>query len=236
MKAADIMTVPVHSVRAEDTVAHAVQQMLQRRISGLPVVDQAGNLVGLVTEGDFLRRSETGTDKRRPHWLQLLLGPGRGAEDYTRSHARMVGEIMTTDVAAVSEDAPLAEIVRIMEKRRVKRVPVLRAGKVVGIVSRANLMHALAGVLGEIRPTSDSDAHIQQQIMTELRKQDWAPLGSTSIVVRNGVVHLWGTIFDERERVALKVLAGAIAGVKAVEDHLVWIEPVTGFYLTPPAA
>jgi CBS domain-containing protein len=236
MKAAEIMTAPVHTVRAEDTVAHAVQQMLQRRISGLPVVDKDGRLVGLVTEGDFLRRSETGTDRQRPHWLQLLLGPGRSAENYTQSHARLVGEVMSTDVASVSEGAPLADIVKIMEKRHVKRVPVLRDGKVVGIVSRANLLHALAGALGDIRPTSQSDAGIQQHIRAELQKQDWAPLGSTNIIVRDGVVHLHGTIFDDRERVALKVLAEAAPGVKGVEDHLVWIEPVSGLYLTPPAA
>lgn len=236
MRAADIMTVPVHTLRSEDTVTHAVQQMLQRHISGLPVVDKAGGLVGMVTEGDFLRRGETGTEKQRPRWLQFLLGPGRAAESYTQSHARMVGEIMSTDVASVTEGAPLADIVALMEKRRVKRVPVLRDGKVVGIVSRANLLHALAGALGDIRPTSQSDSQIQQHIHAELKKQDWAPLGSINIIVRDGVVHLWGAIFDDRERVALKVLAEATPGVKAVEDHLVWIEPVSGMYLTPPAA
>jgi len=235
MRAADIMTVPVYTLQADDTVGHAIQQMLQRRISGLPVVDQGGRLVGLVTEGDFLRRSETGTEKQRPRWLQLLLGPGRAAEQYTQAHARKVGEVMTTDVASVTEGTPLGDIVTLMEKRRVKRVPVLRDGKVVGIVSRANLLHALAGALSDIRPTSQSDAQIQAQIRTALQKQDWAPLGSTTIMVRDGVVQLHGTIFDERERTALKVLAEGVPGVKAVEDHLVWIEPVSGLYLTPPA-
>jgi CBS domain-containing protein len=236
MRAAHIMTIPVHTLDAEDTIVRAIQQMLQRRISGLPVIDKAGNLLGIVSEGDLLRRSETATEKQRPRWLQLLLGPGRAAEAYTRSHAHLVGDIMTTDVATVTEDASLVEIVTLMEKRRVKRVPVLRDGKVVGIVSRANLLHALAGVLGDVRPTSQSDAQIQQHIRAALQKQDWAPLGSTSVIVREGVVHLWGTIFDERERVALKVLAAGAAGVKAVEDHLVWIEPVSGVSLPPPVA
>lgn len=236
MKAADIMTVPVHTVSTEDTVAQAVRLMLQYRISGLPVVDKGGNLVGIVTEGDFLRRSEIGTAKQRPNWLQFLVGPGNTAEAFTQTHARKVGEVMTTDVASVAEDASLEEIVQLMEKRHVKRLPVLRGQTVVGVVSRANLLHAFAGALADIKPVKVDDTRIREQILAAMRKETWGPVGSTEIIVRDGVVHLWGTIFDDRERVALKVLAEGVPGVKDVQDHLMWIEPLSGMYLAPPAS
>jgi CBS-domain-containing membrane protein len=236
MKAADIMTVPVHTVLPDDTVAQAVRLMLQYRVSGLPVADKDGALLGIVTEGDFLRRSEIGTAQQRPNWLQMLLGPGRTAEAYTQTHARLVGEVMTTDVATVTEQTPLADIVQLMEKRHVKRLPVLRGRKLVGIVSRANLLHAFAGVLADVKPARSDDSRIRQQIVEALRKESWGPVGSTEIIVRDGVVHLWGTIFDDRERTAMKVLAEGVPGVKGVQDHMIWIEPLSGMYLTPPAS
>ena len=146
MKAKDVMTSPVVSVGPDDSVSEAARIMLQRHISGLPVIDKEGRLVGIVTEGDFLRRAETGTQRRRPRWLEYLLGPGRLADEYTRSHGRKVREVMTADPLTASDDTPLDEIVHTMEKRGIKRLPVLRGTEVVGIVSRANLVHALAGV------------------------------------------------------------------------------------------
>lgn len=236
MKAADIMTVPVHSVTPDDTVAQAIRLMLQNRISGLPVVDKDGSLRGIVTEGDFLRRSELGTVQQRPNWLQILLGPGIAANAYTHTHARRVAEVMTTDVATVTENAALGDIVQLMEKRHVKRLPVVRDGRLIGIVSRANLLHAFAGVLADVKPAKVDDGRIRQQIVEALRQESWGPVGSTEIMVRDGVVHLWGTIFDDRERTAMKVLAEGVPGVKGVQDHLVWIEPLSGMYLTPPAS
>ena len=120
--------------------------MLQNRISGLPVVDAQGNLVGMVTEGDFLRRGEIGTQRRRPKWLEFLVGPGRLADEYVHPPAEKVEEVMTRDPVTVSEDDSLETVVELMERRRIKRLPVLRDGKMVGIVSRANLMHALASL------------------------------------------------------------------------------------------
>ena len=146
MKVRDIMTSPVVSIEPESAVLEAVRIMLQRHISGLPVIDKEGRLVGIVTEGDFLRRAETGTQRRRPRWLEYLVGPGRLADEYTRTHGRKVHEIMTAGALTVTEDTPLDEVVRLMEKRRIKRLPVMRGNAVVGIVSRANLVHALAGL------------------------------------------------------------------------------------------
>jgi predicted transcriptional regulator len=144
--------------------------MLQRHISGLPVVDQKGRVVGIVTEGDFLRRAETGTQRRRPRWLEYLIGPGRLADEYTRSHGRKVSEIMTADPLTVTEETSLDEVVRLMEKCQIKRLPVIREQQVVGIVSRANLVHALASVARQIKPTSASDQAIRDRILRSSRR------------------------------------------------------------------
>ncbi len=228
MKATDVMTSPVVSIEPAASVLEAVRIMLLRHISGLPVMDTEGRLVGIVTEGDFLRRAEIGTQRRRPRWLEYLLGPGRLADEYTRSHGRKVHEIMTADPLTVSEDTPLEEIVRTMEKHRIKRLPVTRGAEVVGIISRANLVHALAGLAREVKPTEASDQAIRERILAELAGQTWAPTALVNVIVRAGVVDLWGTITDERERQAMIVAAENAPGVKAVRDHLVWIDAVSG--------
>ncbi len=228
MQVKDVMTSPVISVEPDSTVAQTVQIMLQRRISGLPVIDKTGRLAGIVTEGDLLRRAETGTQRQRPRWLEFLLGPGRLAEDYTRTHGRKVSDIMTAEPLTVTEETPLADVVTLMEKRRIKRVPVVRGQEIVGIVSRANLIHALAGVVREVKPAAAGDQAIREQVLAELGRQSWAPVALVDIVVRNGVVELWGTITDERERQAITVAAENVPGVKAVKDNLAWVEPMSG--------
>ena len=231
MKVKDVMTSPVVSIEPDAPVLQAVQIMLQRHISGLPVVDKEGRLVGIVTEGDFLRRAETGTERRRPRWLEYLIGPGRLADEYTRSHGRRVSEIMTADPLTVSEETSLDEVVRVMEKRRIKRLPVVRKNEVVGIVSRANLVHALAGLVREIKPTAASDQAIHDRIVTELAGQSWAPAALINVIVRDGAVELWGTITDERERQAIIVAAENAPGVRTVTDHLVWVDALSGMVL-----
>ena len=228
MKVKDIMTSPVVSVEPGMTVTQAVRIMLQRHISGLPVIEKDGRLVGMVTEGDFLRRSETGTQRRRPRWLEFLVGPGRLAEDYARSHGRKVGEIMTAEPITVTEETPLEEVVRLMERRRVKRLPVVRDTRVVGIISRANLLHALAGIVREVEPTQTSDAEIRERLLRELGREPWAPVALIDVSVRNGVVDLWGTITDERERQAIIVAAENVPGVSSVNDHLAWVDSMSG--------
>ena len=200
MKVKDVMTSPVVSVEPDSPISQAIRIMLQRRISGLPVIDKQGGLVGIVTEGDFLRRAETGTQRRRPRWLEFLIGPGRLADEYTRSHGRKVNEIMTPDPTAVNEDTPLEEIVKLMEKRQIKRIPVVRGEQVVGIVTRANLVHAVASASLEAQPSVESDdAVIRSLFLAELGKEKWAPIALINPIIRNGVVELWGTITDERE-------------------------------------
>jgi CBS domain-containing protein len=228
MKAADVMTRRVVSVGTDASVLEAIRLMLQNKISGLPVVDGEGLLVGIVTEGDFLRRAETGTQRKRPHWLEFLMGPGRLADEYVHSHSRNISEIMTPAPVTIIEDSGLDEVVSLMEQHRIKRLPVVRGRRIIGIVSRANLLHTLATIVHEMAAGANSDAAIRDQILAELAEQPWAPRNFINPVVRNGIVELWGTIFDERERHAVRVVTENIAGVKAVKDHLVWVEPMSG--------
>jgi CBS domain-containing protein len=234
MNASDVMTRNVLSVRPDATIAEAIRTMLDNRISGLPVIDEAGRLVGILTEGDLLRRGETGTERHRPRWLEILMGPGRLAEEYVRTHGRRIGEVMTRDPVSVTPDTPLKEIVELMERRRIKRVPVLDGDVPVGILSRADLIRGLAGVLEEKPVSGASDEEIRERILAELARAAWVPRDGIAITVENGVVDLNGVILDEKEREALRVAAENVPGVKAVEDHLVWVEPVSGTIIDAP--
>jgi len=233
MQAKDVMSRNVVTVAPEATILQAARLMLQHHISGLPVADASGKLVGIVSEGDFLRRRETGTQRRRSRWIEFLMGPGRIASEYTQSHAMRVSEVMTQEVRTVAEDTGLEQIVELMERYRIKRVPVLRDGKLTGIVTRSNLMHAMVSMARTAPAAPQSDTAIRDQLLAELKKLEWAPIAMTNVVVNNGVVELWGAIVDERQRAALKVAAENIPGVKAVKDHLVWIEPTSGVIVEP---
>jgi len=233
MLVADVMARRVISVRPDTEVGEAIHLMLENDISGLPVVDAGGSLVGIVTEGDFLRRSELGTERRRPHWLEFLLGPGRLAQDYAHSHGRKVEEVMTRDVVTVAENAPLDQAVETMERHHIKRLPVVRGARVVGIVSRANLLHALARLAAEPAPGSVDDAAIRERVHSEIAKQPWAPPTSIDIIVADGIVDLWGVVLDQRQGEAMVVAAETVPGVKQVRSHLALLEPYTGTVLEP---
>lgn len=233
MKSSDVMTLRVVTVGPEDSILHAARLMLQNRISGLPVVDSHGRLVGIVTEGDFLRRAETGTERRRPRWLEFVLGPGRLATDYVHSHGRKVEEVMTPDPRTVSEDTPLEQVVHEMERHRIKRLPVMRGNQLVGIISRANLVRALASLARQVTSAGGGDQTLRERVLGELGRQPWIS-GGVSVVVHNGEVDLSGIITDERQRQALKVAVENIPGVKAVHDHVASVEPVTGMVFSSP--
>jgi CBS domain-containing protein len=229
MRAVDVMTVDPVSISPEDSIVEAIRLMLQRKFSGLPVVDGTGALVGIVTEGDLLRRTETGTQRKRPRWIEFLIGSGRLANEYVQTSGRKVHDVMTYDVHTVTENTSLDDIVHQMERHQIKRLPVVRDGKLVGIVTRANLLRALASVVTETKPVAAADdASIRAKIYAELQKQSWAPVNMLDIVVRDGVAHLWGVVLDERQREAIRVVAENTAGVKSIEDHLVWVEPMSG--------
>jgi CBS domain-containing protein len=229
MKAHDVMTWGVISVQSNASVMRAAQLMLQNEISGLPVVDDKGSLVGIVTEGDFLRRREIGTQRQRPRWLEFLVGPGRLANEYVHACGRKVDEIMTPDPYTVSVDTSVNEIVRLMEKHRIKRLPVVEDRKPVGMVSRANLLATLARAGPEATAPVTDDAVIREQILAECAKQPWAP--EINVIVKNGIVELRGVMTDERERQAFIVAAENVPGVKAVQDHLVWVDAMSGMAL-----
>ena len=233
MRAHQIMTRSVVTVSPETTIVDAANLMLQRHVSGLPVLDASGKLVGIVSEGDFIRRSEIGTGRKRGRWLRFILGPGQSASDFVHEHGRKVFEVMTKSPLTITEDTALAEIVELMEKNNVKRLPVVRGDKVVGIVSRANLLQAVASLAREVPdPTADDD-HIRSRIIDALEKNDWCPFG-LNVVVRDGIVHLSGVITEERARAAAIVAAETIEGVKKVHDHLCWVDAMSGIYLNSP--
>lgn len=230
MRAHQIMTRSVIIVTPEATVLEAANLMLRYHVSGLPVVDTGGKLVGIVSEGDFIRRSEIGTQKKPGRWLKFLLGAGRAATDYVHEHGRRISEVMTLDPITVTEDTPLEEIVSSMERNGVKRLPVMRDGKLVGIVSRANLLQAVAGLARDVPdPTADDD-HIRSRIVAAIEKNDWSPFG-LSVIVRDGIVHLSGVITEERSRQASIVAAENVSGVRKVHDHLCWVDTMSGMYV-----
>jgi CBS domain-containing protein len=230
MRAHQIMTRQVITVGPDTTIVEAAGIMLQNHVSGLPVVSAGGRLVGIVSEGDFLRRAEIGTQRKRGRWLRFLLGPGSAATDFVHEQGRKVGEVMTPEPFTVTEDTLLEDIVQLMEKNNVKRLPVMRRDQIVGIVSRSNLLQAVVGLAREVPdPTADDD-HIRDRITAAIAKNDWMPFG-LNVVVYNGVVHLNGVITEERARKATIVAAETVAGVREVHDHLCWVEPMSGMYL-----
>jgi CBS domain-containing protein len=233
MRAHQIMTRSVITVTPETTTVEAANTMLHRHVSGLPVVDAAGKLVGIVSESDFMRRNEIGTQRKRGRFLKFILGPGQAATEFVHEHGRKVAEIMTPEPLTIAEDTTLEEIVALMEKNHIKRLPVMRGDQVVGIVSRANLLQAVASLARQIPdPTADDD-HIRNRIIDALGKNDWCPQG-LSVIVRAGIVHLSGIITDERSRQAAVVAAENVTGVNKVHDHLCWVDPMSGLYLIAP--
>jgi CBS domain-containing protein len=234
MIVADVMTRNVICIAPDATVEEAVNLMLSRHISGLFVVDKGGELAGVVTEGDLLRRDEIGTQRNRPWWLRLLASPARQAADFTHACGRHVRDVMTEDVLSIAQDAPLEDVVETMEKRRIKRLPVTADGRVIGVVSRADLLRALIGRVRNTQPPATDDRGIRTAILDALEAQPWAPMTTLNVTVADGVADVWGTITNEPERHAIRVVVENTAGVKSIHDHLVYIEPYTGTVIEAP--
>jgi CBS domain-containing protein len=233
MRAHQIMTKPVITVTPDATILETANIMLNRHVSGLPVVDATGKLVGIVSEGDFIHRREIGTERRRGRWLQFILGSGRSASDFVREHGCKISEVMNRSPVTITEDTPLADIADLMEKKNVKRLPVLRDSKLVGIVTRANLLQAVASLARHVPdPTADDD-HIRDRIIHAIERADWCPI-SLNVIVRDGIVHLSGFITDEHTRQAAVVTAENTEGVRKVHDHLCWVDTMSGVYLISP--
>jgi len=220
MQARDVMISPVVTVGRSATVRDVAKLLLEKRISAVPVVDDTGKVVGIVTEGDLIHRAEAGTERPYSWWTHFLAGDATMAADYAKSHARRVEDVMTSDVITAFPETPLHEIAMLLEERRIKRVPIVnKNGNLVGIVGRANLIQVVASA----RPTLEMslpDLTIRQKLLDELKKQSWAHTHSLSVTVTNGVVDLWGYAKSGEERKAIRVAAEAIPGVTVVNDHL----------------
>jgi CBS-domain-containing membrane protein len=228
MRARDVMVRAVATTTPETIVDTVAKLMINLRISGVPVLDKNGRLVGIITEGDLLRWAETGTERQRSRWSEWFAPNSRLAGEYVKSHARRVDDIMTRKVVSVGELATLGEIAELMETKRIKRVPVVHDGKIVGIVSRADLLKVLASG-STATADEDSDRLIRERLFVELRKQEWADPTESNVVISDGVVHFWGTVGSEEERRALRVVAENIPGVRGIEDHTI----LGARYLTP---
>lgn len=234
MRVQDVMTKQVTGTTPQAGILQALKLMVDHRISGLPVLDANCRVIGMLTEGDLLRRAELGTAGAKPGWLSFLTSSGKLAEGYVHTHGRTVEEVMSHDPVTVAAGASLEEAVELMEKYRVRRLPVTApGGEAVGIIARSDIVRALFNALPQ-QAVMASDAEIGAAILAGMKGQAWVGLDSVRVDVRDGVVELDGTIVDERQRIALRVLAENTPGVRQVVDHLVWIEPMSGLVMMPP--
>jgi CBS domain-containing protein len=223
MKALDVMVRDVVTVRPDDSVAEAVRLLAEHDVSALPVVDIDDNVVGVISEADLVHREEIGTEKHRSWWLEAVTPASTLAGEFAKSHGRRVDEVMSTDVVSAAEDTPLGEIATILERYRIKRVPILRGGKLVGIVSRSNLIQALASSRTPAAAGSgaDADRKIRSELLDRLGHQDWTDFGERNIIVNSGIVHLWGLVGSPEEHKALIALAEGVPGVVRVADEMI---------------
>jgi CBS-domain-containing membrane protein len=221
MNASDVMVRDVVTVGPEDEVSKAVQLLVDHDISALPVVDSEKRVIGILSEADLLHREKIGTEKHRPWWLEAVMPASVLALDYAKSHGRKVCELMSENVVAAAENTSISELANILEKHRIKRVPILKDGKLVGIVSRANLIQALASAFSKVEGdqlTDLTDRGIRAAILARLAEQSWTDFGERNIVVTNGVVHLWGLVSEHK---ALLALAESVTGVREVSDEMI---------------
>lgn len=225
MQASDIMATSVITVTPETTVQEVAELLLKHRISAVPVVDPAGRPVGIVSEGDLIRRAEAGTGHERSWWLKLLMGRDELAAEFVKEHAPRAGDVMTRELVTAAPDTPVAEIASLLERHRIKRVPIVRDGRLVGIVSRANLLHALATLRRPAPARPIADAELRKHIMARLEAEPWLSSALVNVTVTGGVVDAWGVVDSAAEKQALRVAIETTPGVQAVHDNLA-IRPV----------
>lgn len=221
MKARDVMVREVVTVGPDTDVTEAVALLVEHDISALPVVDGDNDLIGILSEADLLERQELGAEHRHPWWIETLMPASTLAKEFAKAHGKKVSEVMSTDVITAGADAPVAEIAALLERHRIKRVPIVSDGKVVGIVSQSNLIQALASSKPVSEAKSETDHGIRLELLDRLGKQKWTNFGSRNVIVQDGVVHLWGLISSESERKALTALAHEVPGVSDVADEMI---------------
>ena len=228
MLAKDIMTTDVCTVTRDTRVGEVAKLLLARRISGVPVVDDKGALCGIVSEGDLLRRAETGTERQRSWWLELLTENRDLAHDFVKSHGLVVADVMTRAVVSVQDDASLAEVANTLERNRIKRVPVLRGGKMVGIISRSNLLQALATAGTRQGKAPEGDRALRDAVTNAFKHQPWTPDLTVNVTVQDGRVSLYGLVESEDERRAMTIAAEEVAGIGKVDNQLTIASAIRG--------
>jgi CBS domain-containing protein len=230
MKAADVMVTNVITVGPDISVQEVAQILLSARISAVPVVEAGGELLGIVSEGDLMHRAEAGTGRRRPWWLAAFLGKEALAAEFVNEHSRRVTDVMTREVVTATPETSLSDIANLLEKNAIKRVPIVKDGKVVGIVSRANLLQALAVAGKKLEGTAPSDdATIRDKVITQLDAEPWTRPSLINVIVQDGTVELWGIVDSASEKKAVRIAAEVTPGVRAVNDNLI-IRPAEAGY------
>jgi CBS domain-containing protein len=227
MKAADVMVTKVISVTPDVLVQDVAFILLSNRISAVPIVDDNGQLLGIVSEGDLMRRAEAGTGRHRPWWLAMLTGRDIRAVDYVKEHSRKITDVMTAKVVTATPDTSLEEIATLLENNGIKRVPIVEDGKMVGIVSRANLLQALASMRTPHDVDAD-DAVIRESLVARLDAAPWTHPALVNVIVQDGTADLWGIVDSQAEKKAVCVVAEITPGVRAVNDHLIIRPMVSG--------
>jgi CBS domain-containing protein len=219
MKAQDIMTVDIVTARPEMTVHDIATLMTRKHISGLPIVSKDGDVLGIISESDLIHRTELGTSDA-PRTLSLFIGDTSAAQDFAKAHGKTAHDVMSRPVVSVHCDSDLNEVAEILDRRRVKRVPVLKDGKLVGIIARSDLIRALAGV--ETKPVAIKlgSGVIHQAITDALQAEAWLDTSYVNCAVKDGKVQVSGYVRTADDRNALNVLLKEIPGVESVDDRL----------------
>ncbi|MFN3657337.1 MAG: CBS domain-containing protein [Pseudolabrys sp.] len=219
MKAADVMATKVITVDADASVEMVAETLLANKISAVPVVDGTGKMLGIVSEGDLIHRVEAGTERHRSWWLALLTARETLAQDFIKSHARKASDLMSHPVVSVAPGTPLSEVAALLDKHRIKRVPVVQDGKLVGIVSRANLVQALVAQGFKTAEKKIDDAALQADVLSSLRAQPWWPT-DVNVTVHDGNVELWGVVDSAVEKDAIRVAVEEIPGVRGISNYI----------------
>jgi len=221
MNAIDVMVRDVVAIDPDASVAEAAKLITENDVSALPVVDPDGRLVGIISEADLMRREEVGTAVHHPWWVEAVTPAATLATEFTKSHGKRVAELMSTNLITATEDTPLADIAAILERNRIKRVPIVRDGELVGIVSRSNLVQALAVAGIAANESQGTSRGIRDELLVRLGQQSWSDFGNRNVIVADGEVHLWGLVGSEAERGALIALAEGVPGVTGVVDEMI---------------
>ena len=220
MKAADVLGVNVVTAKTGWSVQQVAMVMLEKGISGLPVLDKDERVVGMVSESDLMRRADCGTGHRHSWWLRMFMGRDGLAQEYVKEHGRKVEDVMTSTVMTASPSTSLAEIAELLERNNIKRVPIVANGKLVGIVSRANVVQAVASCLRNDNSTNQPDAGLREAILARFKNEPWAQTCLINVTVNQGTADLWGVAESEAQKKAFRVAAEATPGICAVNDNL----------------